>query len=143
MRQADGVALTEGKVGSFPSFCSHSSWDMASERESGTHLRPGPHQAAAPSSPLEPVGEQGLTIIVHPPGLFKGFKGAEGSAMVSAQVYTESLGGPRMDRRLRVAFDRALKGLTLCFLEPEMPHNSFQLLPDLWTGLCVLETFQG
>lgn len=31
---------------------------------------------------------------------------------------------------------RALKGLTLCFLEHGTPHNSFQLLPDLWMG-CV------
>ena len=63
MRCAEGV-LTEGKVGSFPSFCSQL-LDMASERRvvpicPGTD---GPSQA--PSSPLGSMGEQGLTITTH------------------------------------------------------------------------------
>ena len=63
MRCAEGV-LTEGKVGSFPSFCSQL-LDMASEHRV-VPICPGTDAPSqAPSSPLGSMGEQGLTITTH------------------------------------------------------------------------------
>lgn len=63
MRCAEGVH-TEGKVGSFPSFCSQL-LDMASERRV-VPICPGTDAPSqAPSSPLGSMGEQGLTITTH------------------------------------------------------------------------------
>lgn len=140
MRCAEGV-LTEGKVGSFPSFCSQL-LDMASEHRvvpicPGTD---GPSQA--PSSPLGSMGEQGLTITTHQAHSRvlekKKKKGCSRVQPRSLHRTSHPLSpwrtqdGPQAESCLA----RALKGLTLCFLEHETPHNSFQLLPDLWTG-CV------
>lgn len=141
MKRANGV-LTEGKLGSFPSF-SLGLLEVASERRA-VPICPGPDAASqAPSSPLGSL----CVSRDSPSRPTRPIQGLQGPSRVQPWTLHRTShprvpGGLRTDRGLIRGIARAPRGPTLRFPGRERPHNSFQLLPDLCTG-CIFQRPPG